>query len=181
LVEVGEDVVDVLDADGEADEFGLDAAGELLFGGELGVSGGGGMDRERFGVSKVGDVGEHFQRVDELGSCFGSTFDSEDHDTAAFSAEILLVLGKLGIVFETREADPLDLRVVLEMLSDREGVFAVTVHAEWKSFDALKELPRVIGRDAGTEIPKWAGAHAEDVCQGSEHLREIVSPAEAVV
>ena len=181
LIEVGEDVVDVLDAYGEADEFGFDASRELLFCGELGVSCGCWMDRERLGISEVGDVGEHFQRVDELGSRFGSTFDSEDHDTATFSAEILLVLGKLGVVFETREADPLDLRVVLKILGDREGVFAVTVHAERKSFDALEELPRVIGRDAGTEIPKWAGAHAENVSQGSEHLREIVSPAEAVV
>ena len=31
LIEVCEEVVDVFDTDGEADEFGFDATGELLF------------------------------------------------------------------------------------------------------------------------------------------------------
>ncbi len=38
--DIGEDVVDVLDTDGEADESGSDAGRELFLGGELGVRGG---------------------------------------------------------------------------------------------------------------------------------------------
>lgn len=56
----------MFNADGEADEFGADAAGELLVGGELGVGGGGGVNGERFGVAEVGDVGKHLEVVDEF-------------------------------------------------------------------------------------------------------------------
>ena len=57
LVEVGEDVADVLGADGEANHLGRDAGVGLLLDGELRVGGGGGMDDEGFGVADVGDMG----------------------------------------------------------------------------------------------------------------------------
>ena len=152
LVEVDEDVVDVLDADGEADEFGADAACDLLFGSELGVSGGGGMDGEGFGVAEVGDVGKKLKGVDEFGAGFGSAFDSEDDDAAAFTTEVFLVLGELGVVGEAGEADPFDRGVVFEVFGDGEGVFAVAVHAEREGFDSLEELPGIVGGYAGTEI-----------------------------
>ncbi len=46
LVDIGEDVVDVLDANREADEFGRDPGGEELFAVELGVGCGRRMDRQ---------------------------------------------------------------------------------------------------------------------------------------
>ena len=58
LIDVGEDVVDVLDADGEAYEFGGDASGGLLLGSELRMCGGGGMNGEAACVADVGQVGE---------------------------------------------------------------------------------------------------------------------------
>jgi len=181
LIEVGEEVVEVFDTDGKADEFGFDAAGELLLGGELGVCRGGGVNGERFGVAEVGDVGEKLKGVDELGSGFCSSFDAEDDDAAAFAAKVFFVLGELGVIGEAGEADPIDGRVVLEMLGDGEGVVAVAFHAEGKGFDSLQELPGVVRRDAGTEIAKRDGAHAEDVGEGGEHVGEVVAPAETVV
>lgn len=181
LIEIGYNVVDVFDADGEADEFGADAACQLLFSVELGVGGGGRVDGEGFGVAEVGNVGEHLEGVDEFGTSFGSAFDAEDDDAAAFAAEVFLVLGVFGIVFEAGEADPFDTGVIFEMLGDGEGVFAMALHAEREGFDALEELPGVIGRDAGSEVAEGAGAHAEDVGEGGEHVGEVVSPAEAVV
>ena len=51
LREVGEDVVDVLDADREADVAGADAGRELLFRGELAVGRAGRVDRQRTGIA----------------------------------------------------------------------------------------------------------------------------------
>ena len=171
----------MLDADGEADKFRLDAAGDLLLGGELGMGGGGMVDGEGFGVTEVGNVGEELEGVDEFGAGFCATFDAEDDDAAAFAAEVFFVFGEFGIVGETGEADPFDRRVVFEMLCDGEGVFAVAVHTEGEGFDALEELPGVVRGDAGAEVAKRDGAHAEDVGERGEHLGEVVSPAEAVV
>ena len=46
LVEIGDDVANIFDADGEADEFRTDAGRVLLLYGELLVGGRGGMDDE---------------------------------------------------------------------------------------------------------------------------------------
>ena len=54
LGEVGEDVVDVLGADAEADGTGVDGLLGLLLGGELRVGGRGGMDYEALDVGYVG-------------------------------------------------------------------------------------------------------------------------------
>ena len=56
LIEVFENVGDVLDADGEANEFGGNSTSELLFAGELGVCCRGRMNREGFGISDIGKV-----------------------------------------------------------------------------------------------------------------------------
>jgi len=61
LVEIGEDVADVFDADAEANEFGSDAGGGLLRGLELLVGGGGGMNHQRFSIADVGDEGEELE------------------------------------------------------------------------------------------------------------------------
>ena len=110
----------MLDPDGEANKFGFDAAGELLLGSELGMSRGCRVDSKRFGVTKVGNVGEYLERVDELGAGFGSAFDSEDDDTTTFTPEIFLVLLEFRIVGKSREADPFDTWMGLQMLGDGE-------------------------------------------------------------
>ena len=56
LFKVFEDVVDVFDSDGEANEFGGNSTSELLLSGELGVCGRCRMNREGFGVSNIGKV-----------------------------------------------------------------------------------------------------------------------------
>jgi len=54
LVEVGDNIADVLDANREPDQFGRDAGISLFFHGELLVGGRGRVNDERFGVADVG-------------------------------------------------------------------------------------------------------------------------------
>ena len=56
LLEVGDDVGDVLDADREADDVRAGAGGDLLLGGELAMGGRGGMNDQALGVADVGEV-----------------------------------------------------------------------------------------------------------------------------
>ena len=58
LVQIGKDVANVLDADGEAHQFGSYAGLSLLRHAELLVRGGGGMDDQRLGVADVGQMRE---------------------------------------------------------------------------------------------------------------------------
>ena len=66
LVQVGQNIVDVLNADGQPDGAGADALVQQLRLGELGVGGGGGVDDQALHIGHVGQQGEDFQMVDEL-------------------------------------------------------------------------------------------------------------------
>ncbi len=112
LVEVGEDVIDVFDADREADEFGGDSGGALLFLVELGMSGGGRVDRQRFGIADVGEVFEKFEGIDEFRAGFGPTLDAEDDHGSAFATQVFVVQRGLRIAGQAGETDPLDDRMV---------------------------------------------------------------------
>ena len=78
MVEIGEDVVDVFDADGESDELGRNAGGKQLLLAELRVGGGRRVDRERLCVADVGEVFEELEGVDEFCSRRGTALDAED-------------------------------------------------------------------------------------------------------
>ena len=66
LFQVGNDVVDVLGADGQADGVGLDPLIQQFLGGELGMGGGSGMDHQGLDIRDVGQQGEDLQMIDEL-------------------------------------------------------------------------------------------------------------------
>ena len=89
LVEIGEDVADVLDADREADEFRGDPGGELFFDGELLVGRRGGVNDQRFGVADVGQQREELEGVDQFLAGFVAAFNSECDQAALAVGEIL--------------------------------------------------------------------------------------------
>jgi hypothetical protein len=64
-LQVGLEVVDVLDADREPHEAGRDARRELLLGGQLGVGCRRGVDDEAAHVADVGKVAEQYDALDE--------------------------------------------------------------------------------------------------------------------
>src|SRR5690606_6882972 len=63
--EVCDDVVDVLDANGQTYQSRRYTGGELLLRGELGVGGGCGVNDEAANVADVGDVAEQSDTVDQ--------------------------------------------------------------------------------------------------------------------
>src|SRR5260370_30823667 len=65
LLEVGDDVVLVLDAERQADITVGDASLQLLFGRQLGMRGARRMDRQRARIADIGDMVEHLERIDE--------------------------------------------------------------------------------------------------------------------
>ena len=66
LIEIGDYVLDVLDADGYANEVGCDSCGFLLRGRQLLVCGRCGMDDQALGVADVCQMREQLHGLDEL-------------------------------------------------------------------------------------------------------------------
>ena len=145
VVKGADDVIDVLESDGEADEFGLESGLALILVGELGVGGGGGVDDEALGVADVGEEAEELDVVDESDTLGAAALDAEDDHAAGAVGEVLLGEGVGGVGGESGIADPGDLRMVAEILGDLEGVGAVALHAEGKGLDALEEDPGGVG------------------------------------
>ena len=71
--------------------------------------------------------------------------------------------------------------MTLEVLGDRKGVFAMTIHAQRQGFDSLKELPGILRRKAGSEVTQGHGAHAQNEGERSKRFGQVVPPTQAVV
>ncbi len=98
LLQVGDDVVDVLGADGEADGVLVDALVLQLGLVQLGVGGGGGVYHQRLHVGHVGQQGKDGQVVDELVGLGLAALDVEGEDGSAAVGEVLLIQGVVGVV-----------------------------------------------------------------------------------
>ena len=146
-LEVGEDVVDVLGADGQADGIGADAlVGELLPG-QLAVGRGGRVDDQALDVRDVGEQGEDLQIVDELMGLGLAALDLKGEDGAAAVREVLLVERMVRVVRQRRMVDALDLRMVREEVHDFAGILRVPLKAERERLDALQKKERGKRRD----------------------------------
>src|SRR5262249_20184643 len=88
LLEIGDDVVDMLDADGEAHVVFGHARPQLLCGGQLRVSRCRRMNGEAAGIADIGDVVEHLQRVDELAAGLLAALQFEADEAAEASLQI---------------------------------------------------------------------------------------------
>ena len=101
-LEVGEDVVDVLGADGQADGIGADAlVGELLPG-QLAVGRGGRVDDQALDVRHVGKQGENFQIVDELMGLGLAALDLKGEYRSAAVREIFLIQCMIRMIRQRR-------------------------------------------------------------------------------
>jgi hypothetical protein len=122
LFEVGLDVLDVFDADGDPDQVRTHSGGRLLVGGQLLMRGRGRMDHESLGVAHVGQVAGQFNGVDELARSIESAGYSEAQDCPKPVPEVLSgsTVGRVG--GQSWILHPRDSRVLLEPLGKSEGV-----------------------------------------------------------
>ena len=91
LFQIGDDIVDMFRADRQADRIRFDPLIQQLFGRELGMGRGRGMDHERFHVGDIGEQGEDLQMIDEFVRFFLAALDLEGEDRSAAVREILFI------------------------------------------------------------------------------------------
>ena len=127
LLQVGDDVVDVLCADGQADGVGLDALIQQLLCGQLGMGGGGGMDHQALDVRHVGQQGEDLQIIDELMGLLLAALDLEGEDGSAAVGEVLLVQGVVGMIRQAGVVDLFHQGMVGQVLHDLLGVLRMAL------------------------------------------------------
>src|SRR5690606_11780626 len=91
LLDVLDDVVDMLEPDGQAHELRRDPSGPLLLRRQLRMRRRRRMDREALRVADVREMAEELEAFDELPSRFEPALDAEHDHRAAHPGEVLLV------------------------------------------------------------------------------------------
>lgn len=159
---LGEDVVDVLDADREAHQAGGDTGSETVLVGALRVRRRGGVDGQRADIPDVGHVAVQGQRLHEALAGLDATRDLEgEHRPGALRGVLAGLL--VGLVLGQRRPDhALDLVLALEVLGDPVGVLEVAVKTQAERLDALRDQERVERRDGRAEVAQQLHARLED-------------------
>ena len=102
-LEIGEDVVDMLEADGQPHIAVGDAGRVLLLRRELRMRGGRRMDGQAARVADIGDVIEQLQRIDEAAAGFLAARQLEADEPAIAALEIFI-----GALADARRSAPTD-------------------------------------------------------------------------
>lgn len=162
LLQIGFDVVDVFDADGQAHHVVRHAGFLHFFGGELAVRGGGGVAGEAFAVAYVDQARDQFQGVLKARAAVAATLYAEGEDAGRSPAQILLRQRVFGVIGQAGVFHPADFGMVLEILRHGQRVGADALHAQGQGFDALQDEKAVEGRDGRAGIAQRHDAGAAD-------------------
>ena len=177
LIEIGKDVVNVLDADRKPHIAVGDAGLRLLLWRKLRVRGAGRVDRERAYIADVGDVIEHLQAVDELASGIATALELEADQTAVTALEISIGT-PLGLASHQAGEDCLgDFGVLGQVLRHGGRIAAMLAHAEHHGFETLDEHKRVERRHGRTDVSQQRDARLDDVSNRASGFTACVQTA----
>ena len=170
--EVVEQVVDVLESDGEPDRpFGDPGPGERLAVHAM-VRGARGVDDERLCIPHVRKVREHPERLDERTSRVAPALELEaEHRPAAVRQQLLREL-VVGVIGELGIDDARDRLVVVQELDNPAGVRDVPLHAQRERLHPLQDVERGGGAHARPEVARTFLARAHDERGGAVLLGE---------
>ena len=161
-LQIGDDVIDVLGADGQADGVLIDLLlGQLLIV-QLAVGGGGRVDDQTLHVCNVCQQGEDLQVVNELEGFFVATLDVEGEDGCAAVGEILLVQGVIRVIGQRGVVDLFHLGVVCQEFDHLLGVLHMALDAQAQGLGALQQQECIERGDGGTGIAQQDGADVGD-------------------
>ena len=174
LINIRHQVIDMLDANRQADHVDTDAGFGHFCRGQLAVGGAGRVAGERFGVADVDQAGDQLQRVDETPARFCPALDAEAEDAGGTAAHVVVDQRFVIAGFQPGITHPRHLRVLLQALGNRQGVVADAIHAQRQGFDALQDQKAVERADRRAHIAQRHHACAADVggcpqCFGVNH------------
>src|SRR6185369_4521800 len=163
VLEVGDEILDVLDADGDAYQSRRDAEAGAGLDGDGGVGHGLGMRDQRLDPAERFAEGAELHAVEELLGVVVRAELERDHGTEAAHLParqiVLRVIGEAGVV------ELLHLCVMGEVVRHRLAVFLVPLHPHGERLDAAQHEPRIERRED----------RADGVLQEADLLRHLVA------
>ena len=111
LLQIGNDIINMLRADGKANGAAADAHIRQFFIGQLGMGGGCGMDHQNLDIRHVGQQGEHLQLVNEPEGLRLPPLDLKGENGSTTVRKVLLIQGMIRMVRQAGMIDPGYLRM----------------------------------------------------------------------
>ena len=139
LLQIRDDIIDMLRADGKADGALGDALVKELFFGELGVGGGGRMNDQTLHVGNIGQQGEDLQAVDEAERRLFSAGNLKCEDAGAAVREVLLIQRMVRMLPERGMIHAQYLRMAGEILHDFLCVLRMALQAQRQGLHPLQQ------------------------------------------
>ena len=170
LVDIGNNILHILDADRKPDEIGGDAGGNLLLLAQLLVGRGSRMNDQRFGIADIGQMRKQLHVVDELLARLDSPLDAETDDCACPFRQIFLRPVIVWMARQARLVDPGDQRMLLQpfgnllAFSTWRGIRTWRVSSPWRIWKAVER------REAGAHVAQQRHPHLEDVGEVAQSL-----------
>lgn len=117
LVNVPQDIIYMFNADRHAHHVGHDAGLDLLFGFELAVRGGCGVDDQGAGIADIGQVAHELRRFDKAHTGFQATLNAKGQEARSAgqsidAAHLALYQIVLRMVRQAGVIDPADARII---------------------------------------------------------------------
>ena len=131
------------------------------------------VDRQRLGVSHVGQVRDELEPIHDLATGLAATLDTEAEDAARASLEVLLGQLVARVVLEAGVRHPADVRALLEVPRQRKGVLGMALCSQREGFDPQQKLLRGERVQAGAEVTEDLDTHTDDEGDGAERLPEL--------
>ena len=175
LRQVGDEVVDMFGADGEAYGAGVDGLLGLLAVGQLSVGGRCRVNDQRFHIGHVGQQREDFEAVDEPVSFGLAAFDFEGEYRAGSVGEVTLVEGVVGVVGQSRVVDLFYLGVTDQEIDYPQGILDMALNPQREGFESLQQQEGIEGADGGTGVAQNDGPYAGDEGGRAGHVGETGS------
>ena len=139
LIQVGDDVLHVLDAYRETDEVFAQVCVGQLFGRKLAVGGRRRVDDERLRIAHVGEQRVELDVVDDRQARLASALHAKDECSAVAVREQAASELVTRIVFQARVAHPAHLGVIVQEARHSERVVGVALHAQREGLEAYAD------------------------------------------
>ena len=171
FLQVGNNIVDMLCSDGQADGIGLNALVQQFLRGKLGVSGSGRMNNQGFYIRHIGQQGKYFQIVNKLVSFCLSALNLESEDGCAAVRKIFFIQGMIRVIGQRGMVDLFHLRMRSQEIYYLFGVLRMTLQPQGEGFHTLQQQKGVKGRNCGSGVPQKDGADIGGKGGGTGGLR----------
>lgn len=138
-LQIGQDIVNVLCANGQADGVCVNTLLLQLPGGELRVGGGGRVDHQALDIRHISQQGEYLQMINEPKRFRLTTLDFKGKDRRTAAREIFFIQGMVGMIRQRGMVYMFHQRMAFQIVHHLFRVLSMALQPQGQCLHPLKQ------------------------------------------